>query len=100
MSARRKVGSDSGRTVLGFTTAIDKAIGLDDASRSYAVLEAASALRETLLRERPALSRQERMSVIRSVAKAKVWAYFSGDADDFQTFNALESISSDLMSAL
>jgi hypothetical protein len=101
MSARRKkVDPGSRGSVLGLTSAIERAMGIDGVSRAMVVLEAASALRDALVREKPDLSRQEKMGVIRSVAKAKVWAYFSGEGDDFQTYHALEEISSDLMSAL
>jgi len=100
MSARKKQVRRGGCSVLSLTSAIDRAMGYEDGSRAPVVLEAASALRDVVLKGSSPLSRQEKMSVIRSVAKAKVWAYFSGEQDGFETFHALEEISADLLGAL
>lgn len=83
---------------MGLTSALEMAN--NDPTRYDVVVDAASQLR-TLLREAEvSLTMGEKLRVIKSVTRAKVRAFRAGSADDYRTYKALDSISSDLVQML
>ena len=80
--------------LLGLTTALDF-----DTSRAE-VVDAASAMCAMLKTQQISLSMAEKLTVIKSVTKAKVKAFMHGQEDDYRTFKTLDNISNDLVQLL
>ena len=80
--------------LMGLTSALDF-----DAGRAE-VVNAASAMCAMLKTQEISLSMAEKLTVIKSVTRAKVRAFRNGQEDNFKTFKTLDTISNDLVQLL
>lgn len=80
--------------LMGLTSALDF-----DAGRAE-VVNAASAMYAMLKTQEISLEMAEKLTVIKSVTRAKVKAFMHGHEDDYKTFKTLDTISNDLVQLL
>ena len=86
--------SASKKELMGLTSAMDF-----DVSHA-AVVDAASQVYAILKTQEVSLSLAEKLKVLKSVTKAKVRAFMTGEEDDYRTFKTLDLISNDLVQLL
>lgn len=82
-----------------FTVALQSAVDEDPSSYGV-VVDMALQLRNMLVGERVSLSIAEKMTVLKSLTRAKLRALKSGGQDDYEMFRALDVIGSDLVQLL
>lgn len=85
--------------ISGFTVALESAVECDP-SRYGVVVDMASQLRNMLLEDGVSLSIAEKMTVLKSLTRAKLRALRNGAKDNYRMFKTLDTISSDLVQLL
>jgi hypothetical protein len=86
--------SASKKELMGLSSALDF-----DTSHA-AVVDAVSQLYAILKTQEVSLSMAEKLKVFKSVTKAKVRAFMTGQEDEYKTFKTLDLISNDLVQLL
>lgn len=86
---------------LGLATRLEDTLSASEAAcMCDEVVDVALRLRNMLSDGGLSLTRREKVSVLKSITRAKVRAFMSGDDDASDTFRTLDSISSDVVRLL
>ena len=92
---RTKLGTVGSKLAAALESAVD-----NDPSRYGIVVDMASQLRAMLLGEGVSLSISEKMTVMKSLTRAKLRALKGGARDNYHMFKTLDGIGSDLVQLL
>ena len=92
---RTKLGTVGSKLTAALESAVD-----NDPSRYGVVVDMASELRAMLLGEGVSLSIAEKMTVMKSLTRAKLRALKGGAKDHYMMFKTLDGIGSDLVQLL
>ncbi|MFH1393339.1 MAG: hypothetical protein ABII71_06325 [Candidatus Micrarchaeota archaeon] len=85
---------------IGLTSELEGSMPADFNCRCDRLIDVAMELRNMLKAEELALSRKEKVDVVKMLTRAKVKAFMLGTPHSFDTFRALDSISSDVIGLL
>lgn len=87
------------KKLMGLTSALE--LGVDSADPKYDfMLHTAEQLKQELSHGPVELTGLEKVRIIKSMCRAKARAYARGLADDYKTYKALRTISTDLVRML
>lgn len=89
----------SKKKLLGLTSALELGMGSDDMGDGF-MLTTAEQLKQVLKGNHLELSGSEKVRIVKSVCRAKARAYRHGQDDDYKTYRALSTISSDVVRML
>lgn len=90
----------SKKKFMAVASALETAVAYDDNSKYELMVDAASQLRTILAGDEVALTRADKVRVLKSLTKAKVRAFMKGSPESYRTFRTLDSISTDIVRLL
>lgn len=90
----------SKKRFLAVASTLETAVAYDDSSKYDLMIDAAAQLRTMLTGDDVALTRADKVRVLKSLTKAKVRAFMKGTTESYQTFRTLDTISTDIVKLL